>query len=230
MQEIFEKIIERLEGRRGIAARDKYESKSSDDRSYYQGADYGYYKAIEIVNQVAEEYKHGHFGCNMNGQHEKCKNCGLRGECSHCNTKWFTEHSNSEIPNMSENLTSSDDGILNINGIFDILDQFHFFLGQRAGRELWGDKPRAVQDRDIANFNRNLQIIRNYIKQNTASSDVPDINVGKIDEVCEWRLCDEEANVYDTACGNSEMLFDGSPSENEYEFCPYCGKKIKVVE
>ena len=102
MQEIFKKIIERLEGRRGIAARDKYESKSSDDRSYYQGADYGYYKAIKIVNQVAEEYKHGHFGCNMNGQHEKCKNCGLRGECSHCNTKWFTEHSNSEIPNMSD--------------------------------------------------------------------------------------------------------------------------------
>ena len=55
MQEIFEKIIERLEERRGIAARDKYESKSSDDRGYYQGADYGYYKAIEIVNQVAEE-------------------------------------------------------------------------------------------------------------------------------------------------------------------------------
>lgn len=56
MQEIFKKIIERLEGRRGIAARDKYESKSSDDRSYYQGADYGYYKAIEIVNQVADIY------------------------------------------------------------------------------------------------------------------------------------------------------------------------------
>ena len=57
MKEAFEKIKERLEGRRGIAAHDKYESKSSDDRSYYQGAAYGYYKAIEIVNQVAAEYR-----------------------------------------------------------------------------------------------------------------------------------------------------------------------------
>lgn len=57
-----------------------------------------------------------------------------------------------------------------------------------------------------------------------------DINVGSKDDCCEWVMCDEDENVYNTACGNSEMLFDGSPIDNNYSFCPYCGKKIKLLE
>ena len=49
------------------------------------------------------------------------------------------------------------------------------------------------------------------------------------DDVCEWRLCDEDANVYDTSCRNPHILIEGTPQENNYEFCPYCGKKIKIV-
>ena len=50
------------------------------------------------------------------------------------------------------------------------------------------------------------------------------------DDVCEWRICDEETNVYDTSCRNPHILIEGTPNENNYEYCPYCGKKIKVVE
>ena len=32
---------------------------------------------------------------------------------------------------------------------FDILDQFEFFGGQRAGRELWHNKPTDIQNKDI---------------------------------------------------------------------------------
>ena len=53
---------------------------------------------------------------------------------------------------------------------------------------------------------------------------------GVADDVCERRLCDEEANVYDTSCRNPHILIEGTPKENNYEYCPYCGKKIKVVE
>ena len=49
-------------------------------------------------------------------------------------------------------------------------------------------------------------------------------------DVCEWRLCDEEANVYDTSCRNPHILIEGTPKENNYEYCPYCGKKIKLVD
>lgn len=53
---------------------------------------------------------------------------------------------------------------------------------------------------------------------------------GVSDDVCEWRLCDEEANVYDTSCRNPHILIEGTPKENNYEYCPYCGKKIKEME
>lgn len=50
------------------------------------------------------------------------------------------------------------------------------------------------------------------------------------DDVCEWRLCDEEANIYDTSCRNPHILIEGTPKENNYVYCPYCGKKIKAME
>ena len=39
-----------------------------------------------------------------------------------------------------------------IEEVFDILNKMEFFGGQRAGRELWFDKPKEVQDQDIDNF------------------------------------------------------------------------------
>ena len=53
---------------------------------------------------------------------------------------------------------------------------------------------------------------------------------GVSDDVCEWCLCDEEANVYDTSCRNPHILIEGTPKENNYEYCPYCGKNIKVID
>ena len=45
----------------------------------------------------------------------------------------------------------------------EILDKMQFFGGQRAGRELWNDKPREVQDADIAAFNRDIEILREVV-------------------------------------------------------------------
>ena len=53
---------------------------------------------------------------------------------------------------------------------------------------------------------------------------------GVSDDVCEWELEDEEANLYLTGCQQRQLLFEGTPKENGYRYCPYCGKKIKVVE
>ena len=47
----------------------------------------------------------------------------------------------------------------------DILDKWEFFYGQRAGRELWADKPTEVQNEDIANFCRDLEIVREALEQ-----------------------------------------------------------------
>ena len=52
---------------------------------------------------------------------------------------------------------------LNAEQVIDILDKMDFFEGQRAGRELWNDKPFEVQEQDIANFSRDVALIKKYI-------------------------------------------------------------------
>ena len=45
------------------------------------------------------------------------------------------------------------------------------------------------------------------------------------DDVCEWKLTDiKKLMPYKTSCGNEDLY------DNSYKYCPYCGKKIKVVE
>ena len=51
-----------------------------------------------------------------------------------------------------------------LDQVLDILNKFQFFQGQRAGRELWADKPTEVQEEDLKNFNRDIEIIRKYIE------------------------------------------------------------------
>ena len=58
--------------------------------------------------------------------------------------------------------SSRDTDFLSMIGI---LDKLSFFGGQRAGRELWNDKPREVQDEDIANFNRDIEYLRDFIRK-----------------------------------------------------------------
>ena len=54
--------------------------------------------------------------------------------------------------------------------------------------------------------------------------------IGVSDDVCEWKLEDEEANLYLNGCQQRQLIFEGTPKENGYRYCPYCGKKIKAVE
>ena len=120
MKEVFEKIKERLEEEEGLAEADKARClrKTPTEHAFAKGYATAMHNAIEIVNQVAEEYNEEH------------------------NTDAKT--------------------------VLEILDKFEMFQGQRAGRELWGEKPDEVQDRDIEHFNRDLNIIRSYIKRSTA--------------------------------------------------------------
>lgn len=48
-------------------------------------------------------------------------------------------------------------------------------------------------------------------------------------DCCEWKLEDAEANLYVTSCGKGKLVFEDmcTPTEDDYKFCPYCGKKIK---
>ena len=60
-----------------------------------------------------------------------------------------------------------------IEKTIEILDKLSFFGGQRAGRELWSDKPREVQDEDIAKFNRDIEYLRGVIRENMNDGWIP---------------------------------------------------------
>ena len=53
--------------------------------------------------------------------------------------------------------------------------------------------------------------------------------VGVSDDVCEWKYSDSEY-YWESSCEHLHIFMSDGPKENEYDFCPYCGKKIKVVE
>ena len=45
------------------------------------------------------------------------------------------------------------------------------------------------------------------------------------DDVCEWKV---KSNYYVTECSHDTDVMYGL--KQDFKFCPYCGKKIKVVE
>ena len=56
------------------------------------------------------------------------------------------------------------------------------------------------------------------------------VNQGGVsDDVCEWKYNDSEY-YFESSCEHLHIFMSDGPKENEYRFCPYCGKKIKVVE
>ena len=48
------------------------------------------------------------------------------------------------------------------------------------------------------------------------------------DDVCEWKYDDSEY-YFESSCEHLHIFMSDGPKENEYRFCPYCGKKIKIV-
>ena len=97
MVEVFEKIIEKLEElkKSELEREDLCDEEGCGDGEeiYEDGKSAGRYeqtvRIIEIVKQIATEYRNGHFGCNTNGEHERCDGCCLT-DCKNRNKMWFS--------------------------------------------------------------------------------------------------------------------------------------------
>ena len=81
----------------------------------------------------------------------------------------------------------------------DILERFDFFQGQRAGRELWNEKPFDVQEQDIAKFSQDIAWLKNFIKELTEENErlrnrvvckvvIPDDKIEEIKNECLERV------------------------------------------
>lgn len=50
-------------------------------------------------------------------------------------------------------------------------------------------------------------------------------------EICEWGIIEDgrdDDRDWATGCGEEIILAAGTPEENDYKFCPCCGKRIHV--
>jgi len=45
-----------------------------------------------------------------------------------------------------------------------------------------------------------------------------------VKQVCTWNY--DPDDYWETECGHTHVFIDGGPDENEYRFCPYCGKTL----
>ena len=97
--------------------------------------------------------------------------------------------------------------------VFDILNKFEFFQGQRAGRELWNDKPKEVQDKDIADFIKDINYIRSYLQDSVVLSR---------EEICELKYQSEEdfSKAYDLGSKETaeKLLNDFKLWAREYQY------------
>lgn len=98
------------------------------------------------------------------------------------------------------------------NEVLDILNKWEFFYGQRAGRELWADKPKEVQDEDIANFNRDIQIVRAAIAPENLRPK------GK------WRLNKDGSGTCSECHRTRNDVWD---MDNWDHFCSHCGADMR---
>ena len=44
---------------------------------------------------------------------------------------------------------------------------------------------------------------------------------------CVWRV--DNDGVWNTDCGQAHVFIDGTPGQNNYGFCPYCGKPLAEI-
>jgi hypothetical protein len=67
----------------------------------------------------------------------------------------------------------------------DILDKMDFFQGQRAGRELWFEKPFEVQEQDIADFSQGIAFVKNLIADAPAILREKDAEIERLQEIAD---------------------------------------------
>ena len=52
---------------------------------------------------------------------------------------------------------------------------------------------------------------------------------GNVTKTCKWVSCDDSwsESVYNTECKHTFIIMEGTPEENNFKYCPYCGGEIK---
>ena len=79
--------------------------------------------------------------------------------------------------------------MINRQQALEIIEKFGFFQGQRAGRELWADKPREVQEDDLIHFQVDCELLKEFIESQPERPKgrwIQEIHTGLIGETNEY--------------------------------------------
>ena len=92
------------------------------------------------------------------------------------------------------------------------------------------DIDKVVAELEKESFTTTDTVCDGIFKAIRLSSAIEIVKQGGVsDDVCEWKYNDTEY-CWESSCDHFHIFMSDGPKENEYGFCPYCGKKIKVVE
>lgn len=105
--------------------------------------------------------------------------------------------------------------------IIDILNKWQFILGQRAGRELWIDKPSAVQEEDLANFNRDSEKVRSFLFEHSENSYGEDICTCN---KCKFLTVLNDSEIY-AVCNKTGYIFEQFETDTREHFCAFGERK-----
>ena len=48
----------------------------------------------------------------------------------------------------------------------------------------------------------------------------------KENKYCYWSRADEDSDCWETSCDQAFCLDEGTPTENKFKYCSYCGKPL----
>ena len=85
---------------------------------------------------------------------------------------------------------------------------------------------------NVINESRGILIRVNVMEQSNIIVREDQIqSVENLDKLmCKWEQNKYEDAAYATGCGNHLRIYVDYPSHDEIIYCPYCGRKIEVVE
>lgn len=43
---------------------------------------------------------------------------------------------------------------------------------------------------------------------------------------CAWTMEEDDERIFGTACGEAFLMEDGTPTESDMRFCPFCSKRL----
>ena len=111
-----------------------------------------------------------------------------------------------------------------------LLRIFDFLQGQRAGRELWNNKQREAQDKDIEYFSSSCQQLIEYVQNCTIGEDV---GIEKV-KYGEWAYSATEKKVVCSRCRVARPFKKVKGREYFLSWhskrCPECGAIMKPKE